>query len=203
MCVDSASGYGETGESVKRVTLPLWGLAALGVLLVLANLFDNARVRRQAKIAVGDSLARVQSHALDSAVAVYRGDSVRFTNRIASLERAGQRVRVVTVARVDTLREALPDTLRPILDSIVHGFTAQLAAKDSALSLTALRLAQAETLLGESQKATKAWETQASRWRREARRWTLRLGPFSLRPCVGYGLTASGSSVFAGACLTP
>lgn len=185
----------------RSVVLPLWGLA-IGILIV-ANFFDNARVRRQAQIAVGDSLARVQSKALDSAATRYRGDSVTFHRQLDSLRRVGQRVRVVTVARVDTLREALPDTLRPILDSIVGGFTAQLAAKDSALSLTTARLAQAEGLLLESQKVTKAWETQAGRWRREATRFRLRLGPFHVAPCVGYGLTSSGTSVFAGACLTP
>lgn len=173
-------------------------------LLYLANSCENAALRRTTLLAAQDSALRVQRRMLDSAVAVYRGaDSVRFTARIAALERSAQRVRVVTVARVDTLRLALPDSLRPALDSIVAGFTTQLAAKDTAVALIGGRLAVAEKLLRVAQGNAHDWETQAGQWRKEATRWRLKLGPFTVRPCAGYGLTTSGASVFAGACLTP
>lgn len=181
----------------------LVGGGAVLALLWLANSCENATLRRRALLAAGDSVAALHSQSLDSAALAHFDDTVRLRRQMDSLARVRQRVRVVTIARTDTLREALPDTLRPVLDSVIAGYETQLAVKDSAFAILQGASKRSDSLLVSALGNRDEWRTQAHQWRKEATRWTLRLGPFSVRPVVGYGLTSAGTGAFVGVGLTP
>lgn len=181
----------------------LVGGALVVALLVVANAVENRALRRQAALVAGDSVAAQQSHVLDSAARAHFADTLRLRRTLDSLARVQHRVRVVTIARTDTLRAAIPDSLVPVLDSVVAGYEAELALKDSVIALLTFRGQQSDSLLRGALGNRDEWRTQAQRWRKEATRWRLKLGPFTVRPCGGYGLTPAGGQVFAGACLTP
>ena len=169
------------------------GVAALTFAIWLH--FHDKAVRRIAALAAQDSALTVQTRQRDSLEAARRADSASFLARLRTREQALAAARVRGDSLSSILHAGLPDTLRPVLDSLNATHAAQLAIKDSTILDWRHRWISADSAAIANLALAHQWQRTAELWRSQVKSGrgfspniSIGIGSdFKARLYVGYG----------------